>query len=965
MPLPTSPPPALGHPGPAQGVPFLLVMAREAPLSLSELDALRDAAAGAPAIPGLQLHAVEGFGKVRVQVSFPHPGAPWGTAGLTRLPELLHTLARAVPRCKVRVSDPAGLLAWTGSRFTLLPDAAGKALPGIREGYRVPATACLLALGTGASETSLPTAPDACTADVLEAVDRGGLAPDTAARVAEVGSERLVELVEGRVLPGAAMRLLGARGVDTTSLSVALGRDGDASERDAAGLRNASPAPTQADEAAELESGAVTSLGRLLLERPRLGATGSVADDDDLLLFDDEEEQRDPLELALEDLAGHPTVAAAAGVVDTPGYAERVLRRLSGFNDSATGACLLLCLGAWTHRGVPGLSDLMRGLVEDPERPWPLRSLALDALMKSGRPDARKVVLAACVDPSVELARRALRLTGELHGADARAVVRDALARPETRLAAIRATAAAADTGAGASVAEASRDAEFEVRSVAAAALPRVMGAAACTALRALSEDVSWEVRSAAACALAAVGETRDFASQLDDDDPDVVAAVVAALGEHDRADQWPRLLGASRHGRPTVRAAAAQALGTLGLPAATTHLTQLVADTNPTVQIAALTALGRCGDRRGVHALRRHAAADGAVGAAARAALADGLHLRKPAPDGRIRIRVTGTGSLDRVGAILEASGLTVTLGPAALEAAGSVEADDVVRLVAVRDAIADADAASPGHAWSVRDGQYAIRRLDGAWLVSGTRGTVARDAGWFDDPLPVPVERAPLAPLPRSAPGAGSPMAMAPLPVAVMRHVAGRKQVVAAADPERPYDPDEITGEVPLTGSAPVGAPGDDSPDAGEGIRWDTEEEPQGTGEGAEATPDDWDDLLSEQRSAAAVARIAARGLDHAEREQLVTWLASGLPGVQLAAARLAGAAAVPEAFPPLLDLLQAGDSTLRSAAAEALGHLGDPAALSALEASRAGGDPEVAAAASAAVDRICGLTAASGEE
>ena len=39
-----------------------------------------------------------------------------------------------------------------------------------------------------------------------------------------------------------------------------------------------------------------------------------------------------------------------------------------------------------------------------------------------------------------------------------------------------------------------------------------------------------------------------------------------------------------------------------------------------------------------------------------------------------------------------------------------------------------------------------------------------------------------------------------MTPLPVSVVRHVTGREQVVAAADPDRPYTPDEITGDVPV---------------------------------------------------------------------------------------------------------------------------------------------------------------------
>ena len=585
----------------------------------------------------------------------------------------------------------------------------------------------------------------------------------------------------------------------------------------------------------ELQSGDVTALGRLLLARPGLDAPTDDEDDDDLLLFDEEEEERDALEVAIDDFRNHPTVSAAASVVDAPDFAERLLHRLNGFNDSSSGACLLLCMGAWSADGVPGVSAALQGIIDDPQRPWPLRVLALRALVATGRPDARKVTLTACADPVPEVAGPALLIASTLPGIEARQAIRNAFARPDLRFAAIAAAAASADRAMAPLIEQASRDEDFSIRAAAAEALPRILGADARDALCALRTDPSWAVRLAAACALTAIGEGSDFAVHLEDDDADSVATLVAALGTHDRADQWPRLLAATRHARPGVRAAAAEALGVVGLSAATLHLQRLVTDTNPKVRIAALTALGRCGDRRGVHSLRRHASADGAVGAAALAALKGGMHLRRTAADGRVRVRVVRPANapdIASVSRILTAAGLTVTPTSEGLQATGSVEPDDIPRLSALRDAIEEAATAVPGLLWSVRDGQYAIRRLSGAWILSGTRGTVARDAGWFDDPLPVPVERAPLTPLPRGLPGAGSPMAMAPLPVAVVRHVAGRKQVVAAADPERPYDPDEITGEVPLPSPASDEAePLDDAPDPNErtgdppGIRWDEE--------------------------------------------------------------------------------------------------------------------------------------------
>ena len=153
-------------------------MARESPLSLDELAALREATVGAPCVPDLEVDAVEGFGKVRVRVAFPHPGPLGG--GVSGLPSLLHALARAVPRCKVRASDPAGLLTWTGSRFSLDP-AGARPLPGIREGYAVPAAARLLSLVAPAPPPPLPVAGDSCAADLLETIARGGLPASRAA----------------------------------------------------------------------------------------------------------------------------------------------------------------------------------------------------------------------------------------------------------------------------------------------------------------------------------------------------------------------------------------------------------------------------------------------------------------------------------------------------------------------------------------------------------------------------------------------------------------------------------------------------------------------------------------------------------------------------------------------------------------------------------------------------------------
>jgi HEAT repeat protein len=1087
--------PDLGDAGPSEGARFLLVMAREAPLSLDELAALRGAASGAPALPDLQVDAIEGYGKVRVRVTFTHPGTLDLEASLTGLPPLLHALARAVPRCKVRVSDPAGLLSWTGSRFSLDPSSA-RALPGIREGYAVPETARLVSLVATAGPGPVPSASASCAADLLEAIARGGMAPARAAAAADIDDSRLVELVEGRVLPGPAARVLAARDALPPQLAQALLRDGDAREREATGQ---APPPEQADQAAPppaLEPGAVIALGRVVLARPGIGEDDDEDEDDDLLLLDEDEEGADPLELALADLAGHETVAAAQGVADEAGFPRRLLDRLGGFNDSATGACLLLCLGAWSANGVPGSTGALRTIVGDPERPWALRALALRAIAGTQRPDARAAIIEATADEDIRVAAAALILAAGLTGADARSAARAALDREGTRLAGLRAASSAADPGAKAGALSAASDEDFMVRAAAADALPRIAAGRGLDTLRTLLGDPSWEVRRAAARALALIGDSADVARATETGDAEVLTAVIVALGDADRTDAWPRLLAASRHARPGVRAAAAEALARLGLPAATPHLTRLVSDANPMVRVAALKALGGCGDRRSVHALRRHAGAGGAVGEAALASLESGRSLRQAAPDGRIRVRVRGPLSeADRAGLAtrLGEAGLAVVPLGEDLVATGTVDPDDVPRLSALRAALAAADADVPGQAWSVRDGQYALRRLGGHWVLSSRRGQIARDAGWFDDPLPVPVERAPLAKLPRGASGPSSPMAMAPLPVSVMRYVTGRKQVVAASDPHRPYDPDEITGEVPIQPALPdeapdpdevtgetagvraaqageddanedeAGAPAlpalppapepappppappvlpppafvddgapdedgtpavdaddaDPTPDGGDsdedraadgpevddadddGVNDESVDDEAGdAAQDAEDFPDDdsdelildeefeldppeaagdpetekvqpvaaasdWDDLISERRGADAVARIAARGLTEAERQQLVTWLGSGLPGIQRAAATLAGATREPRTFGPLITLLASADARLRATAATALGELGDPAALEGLESARADDDAQVVAAAEAGIARICGLDDAAGEE
>jgi hypothetical protein len=204
---PTAPPPLpdLGAPGPLVGTTFTLVLAREAPLTLDELAAV-EAAAEATPLRGVDVAGIDGFGAVRVAVTFGFEAVDPGLERLQALPTLLLDLARAVPRAKVRARDPSGLLGWTGARFTLA-DPTGRPLPGLPEGYAVPASARLRP-----RPPTPPVAPpgEPELADVLEAVSRG-IAPPP--RIA-VPAARLRALAEGRVLPAAALALMGASAAD-------------------------------------------------------------------------------------------------------------------------------------------------------------------------------------------------------------------------------------------------------------------------------------------------------------------------------------------------------------------------------------------------------------------------------------------------------------------------------------------------------------------------------------------------------------------------------------------------------------------------------------------------------------------------------------------------------------------------------------------------------------------------------
>jgi hypothetical protein len=352
-----------------------------------------------------------------------------------------------------------------------------------------------------------------------------------------------------------------------------------------------------------------------------------------------------------------------------------------------------------------------------------------------------------------------------------------------------------------------------------------------------------------------------------------------------------------------------------------------MVGDANPDVRIAAIEALANCGDRRAVHALRRNAGRDDETGAVARRVLQAGWRLRQAPPDGRVHIRAESDQPLpaDLVEEMVkrfQAAGLGVRVRDTGVEATGTLDPEDLSTLARIARVVDSFSGQLEGVRWSARDGMYALRRSGQEWLVSGRRGSIVRDAGWFEETLPAPSERPPLVPI-RQA----SATAMAPLPIAVVENLGGREQVRMEADPDRAADPDEITGEVPRPDASPVGVPGvaiSEGP-AGDAATVDRETGKPLPRTLPRTTTSDWDDLLSETRSEAAFASLAERGLADADRAHLRDWLSSGLPGLQLAACRVARLTRETNALPAIRALAESSSEEVRVAVAETLQALG----------------------------------------
>ncbi len=95
--------------------------------------------------------------------------------------------------------------------------------------------------------------------------------------------------------------------------------------------------------------------------------------------------------------------------------------------------------------------------------------------------------------------------------------------------------------------------------------------------------------------------------------------------------------------------------------------------------------------------------------------------------------------------------------------------------------------------------------------------------------------------------------------------------------------------------------------------------------------------------------------RSADRRWGKYILAELSNPVPAMRFEAAVAAGELALPAAVPPLVQLLDDGDSSVREAAATALGQVGGPAAKRALEDAVGGPDEVLAAAAEAALEEL----------
>jgi HEAT repeat protein len=216
---------------------------------------------------------------------------------------------------------------------------------------------------------------------------------------------------------------------------------------------------------------------------------------------------------------------------------------------------------------------------------------------------------------------------------------------PDTRATAATALGDIGDASARDGLVRALSDATPEVRRAATAAVATLGGDAAVPALLGALDDPDARVRVGAVEALGRLGDARalvPLAGLVRDDAPDVREAAMRALGQLGDARALPSLEQGFADAKEPVRLAAAGALGQVGGAEAARVLTRVLAGTDTRLARAAVAALGNLDDAPATGALiaaldqewlrdaatealwaqadRGPAAAEGVVGALARA---------------------------------------------------------------------------------------------------------------------------------------------------------------------------------------------------------------------------------------------------------------------------------------------------------------------------------------------------------
>lgn len=385
---------------------------------------------------------------------------------------------------------------------------------------------------------------------------------------------------------------------------------------------------------------------------------------------------------ALGELGDSRAVAPLLDVIDRVGVAEAALAALGRIGSTDAVPALLDRLG--DIRWYPALTcaaqtlgDLadpraaaaLAGFVRDADMRFDVRRAAVIALGRITDPAVIEPLVEALGDSDDVIAQTAAEALGRRHDAFPRLLQALRASDGATRGGACYALGVLHDSPATDQLARIlAVDPDPVVRRAAATALGRIerpesekallgsladaeVGDAAASALAGLSvpptreliallgEGVATQRRVAAIALgqLAAFGFIDELLNSLHDDNPDVRAAVIDALGRQRPERAMHPLIAVLRdeEERGSLRARAARALGAIGGPKAVGALLDALSDDVEAARLRAAEALGRLGDERAVPALSEVVRRDhnlevrsvsvealGAIGRAAAAAL-------------------------------------------------------------------------------------------------------------------------------------------------------------------------------------------------------------------------------------------------------------------------------------------------------------------------------------------------------